>query len=53
MVARYLPADGPRNPLVVWLTYAALGLVTALLMGVYARTLGKATEGTVHPKPSA
>lgn len=53
MVARYLPADGPRNPLVVWLTYAALGLVTALLMGIYARTLGKAAESTELSKPSA
>jgi dipeptide/tripeptide permease len=37
MIARYLPADGPRQPLVVWASYAALGGVCALAMLAYRR----------------
>jgi predicted MFS family arabinose efflux permease len=32
LIARFLPKDGPRSPLAVWGTYAALGLVCAMLM---------------------
>jgi dipeptide/tripeptide permease len=35
MIARYLPADGPRSPFTVWATYAGLGLGCALLMLAY------------------
>jgi MFS family permease len=43
MIQRYIPAEGPRQPLVVWASYAGLGLVCAAAMLVYKKTLaGKA-----------
>ena len=35
MIARYLPAEGPRAPLTVWATYAAIGIGCAALMTAY------------------
>jgi proton-dependent oligopeptide transporter, POT family len=35
LIARYLPAEGPKQPFTVWSTYAAIGLGCALLMVVY------------------
>lgn len=35
LVARYLPKDGPRQPLAVWGTYAVIGVACALLLGLY------------------
>ena len=35
MIARYLPAEGPRSPFTVWATYAGLGLCCAVLMLIY------------------
>ncbi|MFO0758102.1 MAG: MFS transporter [Byssovorax sp.] len=43
LIAKYLPAEGPRSPLSIWSTYAALGLFCALLMLIYRRvTMEKA-----------
>ncbi|MDB4944221.1 MAG: putative permease [Labilithrix sp.] len=36
MIARYMPAHGPRNPLAIWSIYAGLGLTCAVLMLVYS-----------------
>lgn len=35
LVARYLPKDGPHHPLIVWGTYAAIGVGCAALLGLY------------------
>lgn len=35
LVARYLPKDGPRQPLAVWGIYAAIGVGCALMLGMY------------------
>jgi dipeptide/tripeptide permease len=35
LIKHYLPKEGPRNPLLIWSTYAALGLVCAAGMLVY------------------
>lgn len=35
MIARYLPAEGPKEPFTVWSLYAAIGLGCAVLMLVY------------------
>lgn len=35
LVSRYLPKEGPRDPLRVWGTYAAIGAVCAALLAVY------------------
>ena len=35
MIAKYLPAKGPRDPFAIWSTYAGLGLVCAVAMVVY------------------
>jgi POT family proton-dependent oligopeptide transporter len=35
LIARYLPQEGPRRPLVVWGTYAAIGVVCAAMLGAY------------------
>jgi POT family proton-dependent oligopeptide transporter len=35
LVTRYLPKDGPRTPLAVWGTYAAIGVVCAALLALY------------------
>lgn len=37
LIAKYLPASGPREPLKVWLAYAALGAVFAGFMALYRR----------------
>ena len=36
LVATYLPKEGPRAPLVVWGTYAAIGVGCALMLAIYA-----------------
>ena len=35
MIAKYLPQEGPRAPLSVWATYAAIGVACAAAMLVY------------------
>jgi proton-dependent oligopeptide transporter, POT family len=35
LIARYIPANGPREPLTVWGTYAAIGVGCALILGLY------------------
>jgi hypothetical protein len=45
MIARYLPAEGVRDPFMVWSSYAAVGVGFALLMLVYRRVF------TPHPAP--
>lgn len=35
LIARYLPENGPRAPFTIWTSYAALGLVCAMMMVVY------------------
>ncbi len=37
LVARYLPKEGPRAPLTMWLVYAACGVGCAVLLVAYAR----------------
>ena len=37
LIDRYLPLEGPREPFVIWSTYAALGIVSAMLMLAYER----------------
>jgi dipeptide/tripeptide permease len=46
MIARYLPKDGPRSPITVWATYAALGAVCALGMVIYRRIFAPNTPST-------
>jgi len=36
LVARYLPKDGPKQPLSVWGTYAAIGAGCAIVLAIYA-----------------
>jgi len=47
LVARYLPKDGPRAPLSVWGTYAAIGVVCSVLLAVYAFAIAKRKARTV------
>lgn len=35
LIDKYLPIEGPKQPLMVWGTYAAIGLVCALALGAY------------------
>jgi dipeptide/tripeptide permease len=35
LIARYLPKGGPLDPLVVWATYAAIGVACAALVGLF------------------
>lgn len=42
LIAAYLPKEGgERAPHLVWGTYAAIGLVCALALGIFARVYGK------------
>ncbi len=41
LIATYLPATGPRDPLHVWSTYACLGLAFAAAMTAYRLLLEK------------
>lgn len=45
LIAAYLPKDGPKAPLVIWSSYAAFGLVCALLMVAYHRVTKGRGEG--------
>ncbi len=36
LISKYLPKEGPRNPLLVWGTYAAIGVVCSAMLGAYA-----------------
>ncbi len=51
MVAKYLPKTGPRAPLVVWGTYAAIGVFCAILLEVYAATIARRRDDA--PTPAA
>jgi dipeptide/tripeptide permease len=37
LIDRYLPAEGDRDPFTIWAIYAALGVVSAIVMLVYER----------------
>lgn len=37
LVSHYLPKEGPRQPLLVWGAYAAIGVVCASALALYAR----------------
>ncbi len=41
LITRYLPADGPRSPLIIWSSYAGLGLACAAAMLVYRKVASK------------
>lgn len=47
LIARYLPEHGERSPVIIWSSYAALGLVCALGMLVYRAVV------TRRPAPQA
>jgi POT family proton-dependent oligopeptide transporter len=49
MIARYLPAEGPRAPFTVWATYAAIGVGCAATMTAYRI----ATRNAPAPSESA
>ncbi len=36
LITKYLPAEGPRSPLIVWGTYAAIGVVCSATLCAYA-----------------
>lgn len=36
LISQYIPKEGPARPLSVWGTYAGIGLVCAILLGLYA-----------------
>jgi MFS family permease len=46
LVARFLPKEGPRDPLVVWGTYAAIGVVCAAMLGTYAAVIRRRRAAT-------
>jgi dipeptide/tripeptide permease len=37
LIKAYLPKEGPRNPFLIWSTYAALGLFCAAAMAIFAK----------------
>lgn len=37
LIARYLPEQGERSPLVIWASYAALGLLSAAALAIFAK----------------
>ena len=45
LVARFLPKEGPRTPLTMWLIYAAFGAFCALLLLGYARLARRREPG--------
>jgi len=49
LIAKYMPATGPRFPLTIWATYAGLGIVCALAMVVY----GFATRAATRIEPTS
>jgi POT family proton-dependent oligopeptide transporter len=44
MIDQYLPAEGPRDPFVIWSSYAGLGVLSALLMLAYERAVRPRSE---------
>ena len=36
LITKYLPAEGTKSPLIVWGTYAAIGVVSSATLGAYA-----------------
>jgi dipeptide/tripeptide permease len=41
LISKWLPEKGPRNPLAVWGTYAAIGLGCAILLFAYGRWVAR------------
>jgi proton-dependent oligopeptide transporter, POT family len=50
LVAKYIPKEGPRDPIMAWSTYAALGLVCAAMMFIYGMVTSKKSK---DPAPEA
>lgn len=44
LIAAYLPAEGAREPMLIWSLYAALGLVCAMLMLGYHRLASRSDQ---------
>ncbi|HMY22132.1 MAG TPA: MFS transporter [Polyangium sp.] len=44
LIAKFLPENGPKNPLAVWGTYAAIGVGCALLIFTYGRWIARRRE---------
>ena len=45
MIARYLPAEGAREPFTVWASYAAIGVGCAAMMVVYRAVFAEKVPG--------
>ncbi|HRI71602.1 MAG TPA: MFS transporter [Polyangium sp.] len=45
LISKWLPEQGPRNPLAVWGTYAAIGVVCSFLIFVYGRWVNRQRAG--------
>lgn len=44
LIAKFLPENGPKNPLAVWGTYAAIGVGCAFLIFTYGRWIARRRE---------
>jgi proton-dependent oligopeptide transporter, POT family len=53
LVASYLPKEGPRAPLMVWGTYAAIGVVCALSIAIYAIVVSRRRPDAGNPAQPA
>jgi proton-dependent oligopeptide transporter, POT family len=49
LVTRYLPKEGPRAPLMVWGTYAAIGVVCSLAIAIYAIVVSRRRAALPDP----
>lgn len=41
LIAKFLPENGPKNPLAVWGTYSAIGVACAFLIFMYGRWIAR------------
>ena len=41
LIARFMPEEGVREPLILWASYAGLGLVCALAMAAFHRVASR------------
>ena len=46
LISSYLPKEGPRSPVTVWATYAAIGVVCAFTIAIFGAVVRK------RPRPS-
>ncbi len=49
LVARYLPKEGPREPLTVWGTYAAIGVFCSVAIALYAIVVSRRPAAVPDP----